>query len=151
MSVKLPILPPHPAVFLAGLEALADYLRARGLDYWRQPRGVSIGVDIGDVADFVIDVHWLDDQARFVAPTPLQTPPARLAELALFVERLNGEIGFPVWTVVPSLAATYTATFDHTGALSSRVVEYALALLRDALLRDLPVLRARLEGPPVAE
>lgn len=52
------------------------------------------------------------------------------------------EIGFPVWRRVPTFAATCTATIDHTGALSSRVVEYAIALLRDALVRDQPTLRA---------
>jgi hypothetical protein len=142
MGRPLPVLPPHPAVHLGELEALAGYLRSRGIDYSRQPYGVTIEVDIGEIANFIIDVHWLIDQVRFVAVTPLTVAATRLSEVALAVERVNAEIGFPVWRVLPTLAATYTATLDHTGALSSRVVEYAMALLRDALVRDQPVLRA---------
>ncbi|MCY1074078.1 hypothetical protein [Archangium lansingense] len=74
---------------------------------------------------------------------------ANLAEAALAVERVNEDIGFPVWRVLPTLSATYTATLEHTGALSSRVLEYAIALLHDALLREPPVFSAQLGvGPP---
>lgn len=141
MSVPPPVLSPHPAVYVADVDAFAGYLRSRGIDHGPQPHGVSIYVDIGEVVDFVIDVHWLVDQVRFVAPTPIVIAPARLADAAVAVERLNAEIGFPVWRVLPTLAATFTATLDHTGALSSRVAEYAIALLRDALVRDQPALR----------
>ncbi len=146
MSMTLPMLPPHPAVYLADREALAGYLRSRGIDYGLQPLGVTISVNIGAVVDYVIDVHWLDQQVRFIAPSAITIDPARLAEAALAVARVNAEIGFPVWRVLPTLAATYTATLDHAGALSSRVLEYAIALLRDALVRDLPVLRAQVEA-----
>lgn len=142
MGRPLPVLPPHPAVHLGNLEALVGHLRSRGIGYSRQPYGVTIDVDIGEIVDFVIDVHWLIDQVRFVAVTPLTVAATSLPEVALAVEQVNAEIGFPVWRVLPTLAATYTATLDHTGALSSRVVEYAMALLRDALVRDQPVLRA---------
>jgi hypothetical protein len=139
--VELPVLPPHPGVHISDVEALAAYLVARGVDYWRQSYGVTITVDIGEVCDFGIDVYWLDDQVRFVAQSALVVEETKLAEIALAVERLNWEIGFPVWRAVPSLAATYTATLDHTGALSSRELEYAMALLRLALVRDRPVFR----------
>lgn len=141
------MLPPHPAVYLADRDGLAAYLRARGFDYGVQPAGYTINVDIGAVVDYLIDVHWLDDQVRFVAPSAVTIPPALLAEAALAVERVNAEIGFPVWRVLPNLAATYTATLDHRGTLSSRVLEYAIALLHDALVRHLPVLRAQLGEP----
>jgi hypothetical protein len=133
-------------MYIGSRDALAGYLRARGVDHGVQPAGFSVYVDIGEVADFVIDIHWLDDQVRFVAPTPVTISAVRLAEAALAVERVNAEIGFPVWRVLPTLAATYTATLDHAGSLSSRVVEYALAMLRDALVRDLPPLRAQFGG-----
>jgi hypothetical protein len=144
--MPLPTLPPHPAVYLADRAGLAEYLRARGVDYIVQPLGFSITIDIGAIVDYVVDVHWLDDQVRFFAPSALNVPPARLAEAALTAEKVNMEIGFPVWRVLPNLSATYTVTLDHKGVLSSRVLEYALALLREALVRDLPVFRAQLEG-----
>jgi hypothetical protein len=139
--MDLPVLPPHPGVHLLDVEALAAYLRARGVDYWRQSYGVTITVDIGEACDFGIDVYWLDDQVRFVAQSALAVDETKLAEIALAVQRLNWEIGFPVWRVVPSLAATYTVTLDHNGALSSRELEYAMALLRLALVRDRPIFR----------
>ena len=147
VSMTLPLLPPHPAVYLADRRGLATYLRARRFDYGVQPAGYTINLDIGAIVDYVIDVHWLDDQVRFIAPSAVDVAPARLAEAALAVERVNAEIGFPVWRVLPNLSATYTATLDHGGTLSSRVLEYAIALLRDALVRHLPVLRAQLGGP----
>jgi hypothetical protein len=139
--MELPVLPPHPGVHIIDVEALAAYLRARGVDYWRQPYGVTITADIGEVCDFGIDVYWLDDQVRFVAQSGLPVDETRLPEIALAVQHVNWEIGFPVWRVVPTLAATYTVTLDHDGALSSRELEYAMALLRLALVRDRPSFR----------
>lgn len=147
--MELPILPPHPGVHLIGVEALVAYLRERGVDYFRQSYGVSITLDIGEICDFGIEVYWLDDQVRFVALSALVVEETKLAEVALAVQHLNWEIGFPVWRVVPSLAATYTVTLDHDGALSSRELEYAMALLRLALVRDRPVFREMPGiGPP---
>jgi hypothetical protein len=139
--MDLPVLPPHPGVHITDVEALVAYLRARGVDYWRQSYGVTITLDIGEVCDFGIDVYWLDDQVRFVAQSALVVEETKLPDVALSIQRLNWEIGFPVWRVVPSLAATYTVTLDHNGALSSRELEYAMALLRLALVRDRPVFR----------
>ena len=139
--MDLPVLPPHPGVHLLDVEALVAYLRARGVDYWRQSYGVTITVDIGEICDFGIDVYWLDDQVRFVAQSALAVDETKLAEIALSIQSLNWEIGFPVWRVLPSLAATYTVTLDHHGALSSRELEYAMALLRLALVRDRPIFR----------
>ncbi|MDX2087537.1 MAG: hypothetical protein SFX73_06795 [Kofleriaceae bacterium] len=144
--MQLPTLSPHPGVYLAGRPALAEYLKARGVDYSVQPLGFTLNLDIGAIVDYVIDVHWLDDQVRFFAPSAVFVAVPRLPEAALLVEELNARIGFPVWRLLPNLSATYTATLDHKGLLSSRVLEYAVALLRDALVRDLPVFRARLEG-----
>ncbi len=138
--MELPVLPPHPGVFISDLQGLAAYLRERGFKYrWRDH--VKILLDIGEAILFEISVYWLDDQVRFVAQSALAVDEARLAEIALALERLNSEIGFPLWRVVPSLSATYTVTLDHTGALSSRSLEYAIALLRLALVRDQPKLR----------
>ncbi len=139
--MDLPVLPPHPGVHLAGIEALAVYLRERQVDYFRRHYGLTITFDIGEIGDFGLDVYWLDDQVRFVAQAALTVEEAKLADVALAVQRLNWEIGFPVWRVVPTLAATYTVTLDHDGALSSRELEYAMALLRLALVRDRPVFR----------
>lgn len=139
--MDLPVLPPHPGVHLGDVEALAAYLRERGVDYSRQDYGVTITVDLGGIVDFGIDVYWLDDQVRFVASAGLLVHENKLAEVALEIERLNWEIGFPVWRVIPTLAATYTITLDHTGALSSRELEYAMALLKLALERDRPRFR----------
>jgi hypothetical protein len=139
--MDLPVLPPHHGVHLASVEALAAYLRERAVDYWRQSYGVTITVDIGEVCDFGIDVYWLDDQVRFVAQSALVVDEAKVADVSLAVQRLNWEIGFPVWRVVPTLAATYTVTLDHDGAVSSRELEYAMALLRLALVRDRPIFR----------
>jgi hypothetical protein len=139
--MDLPVLPPHPGLHLGDVEALAAYLRERGVDYVRQDFGVTIAVDLGEAFDFAIDVHWIDDQVRFVAPAGLHVQETKLGEVALAIERLNWELGFPVWRVVPTLAATYTVTLDHTGSLSSRELEYAMALLRLALERDRPRLR----------
>ncbi|WP_163996590.1 hypothetical protein [Pyxidicoccus caerfyrddinensis] len=73
------------AVHLGELEALAGYLRSRGIDYSRQPYGVTIEVDIGEIVNFMIDVHWLIDQVRFVAVTPLIVAATSLSEVALAV------------------------------------------------------------------
>jgi hypothetical protein len=138
--MELPILPPHPAVYLSEPRALAEYLRERGLKYRRRDH-VTILLDIGEGILFGIAAFWLDDQVRFVAQSALAVDETKLAEIALAVERLNAEIGFPVWRVIPSLSATYTVTLDHTGALSSRALEYAIALIGLALVRDRPRLR----------
>lgn len=138
--MELPVLPPHPTVSLSNPQALANYLRERGVKYRRREH-VTILLDIGEGILFGISVYWLDDQVRFVAQSALAVDESKLAEVALAVERLNGEIGFPVWRVIPSLSATYTVTLDHTGALSSRALEYAVALIRLALVRDRAVLR----------
>jgi hypothetical protein len=138
--MELPILPPHPAVTISGPLALANYLRERGVKYRRRDH-VTILLDIGEGILFGIAVYWLDDQVRFVAQSALALDETKLAEVALAVERINREIGFPVWRVVPSLSATYTVTLDHTGALSSRSLEYAVELIRLALVRDRAVLR----------
>ena len=144
MAMTLPTLPPHPAVFLSSTEELASYMRARGLSYFVQPYGFSISIDIGEIADFEIDVFWLVHQLRFIAPSPLDLSTTTQAEAALAVQRVNAEIGFPVWRLLPWLSATDTATLDHNGALSSRIFEYAHALLRDALVRDQRVFREQL-------
>ncbi len=144
--MRIPTLPPHPAVFLESRAALGEYLRGRGVEHSTQPLGVTVHVDLGAIVDYVIDVHWLDDHVRFIAPSALAVPPARLAELALAAEKANAELGLPVWRLLPNLSATDTALLDHNGMLSSRVVEYALGLLREALVRDLPVFRQQLEG-----
>lgn len=147
MGVDPPVLPPHPAVYLADAHALGLYLRSRGVDYSASPQRVTIYLDVGEAADFVIDAHFIAGQVRFVAVTPLRPLPTQLAEVALVVEHLNHAIGFPVWRALPTLAATFTATLDHEGMLSSRVLEYAVALLREALIRDQPELR-RVIGAP---
>ena len=139
-SMELPILPPHPAASISNPLALANYLRERGFRYRRRDH-VTILLDIGEGILFGIAAYWLDDQVRFVAQSALAVDETKLAEIALVVERLNAGIGFPVWRVVPSLSATYTVTLDHTGALSSRSLEYAIALIRLALVRDRAVLR----------
>jgi hypothetical protein len=138
--MELPILPPHPTVYISGPRELADYLRARGFKYRRRD-DIKILLDIGEGILFGIVVHWLDDQVRFVAQSALAVDETKLAEVAVAVERLNWAIGFPVWRVIPSLSATYTVTLDHTGALSSRSLEYAIALILLALSRDRPALR----------
>lgn len=50
-----------------------------------QPYGVTIEVDIGEIVNFMIDVHWLIDQVRFVAVTPLIVAATSLSEVALAV------------------------------------------------------------------
>lgn len=149
MDRPLLVLPPHQAVFIASRDALVAYLKDRGVRTRVRQDRVMISLDIGEYADSVIMVDWLDDQVRFVAQVALDMSTANLAEAALLVEKINEDIGFPVWRVLPSLSATYTVTLDHTRALSSRVVEYAIALIQDALLRDPPVFSAQLGvGPP---
>ncbi len=138
------VLPPHPTVYISDVESLAAYLRGRGVDYWFQHYGLSLPIDVGEIVDFDIAVHWLPDSVRFLAVPGLTTPPARLAEVALEVERLNMHRGFPIWSVLPVVAATYPVTRNHDDTISSRVFEYAFALLRDALERDRPVLKALL-------
>lgn len=135
------VLPAHPSVYLTNLDALKEYLRARDLDYGPHPLGVTLYVDIGDIVDHIIDVQWLVDQVRFIAVTGIAVPAARLAATAMAVERVNLPRGFPVWRVLPTLAATYTVTLNHDGTLSSRVLEYAVALLYDALAHDRPALQ----------
>src|SRR5690349_2606707 len=119
----LPVLPPHPSVYLSSSDALTEYLRERGIAYFRQTYGLSIDIDIGEIADFTIDVRWFAQEVRFIAYTDLNPAKDKLADLALAVQEVNEEIGFPVWRVLPFVSATYTATLDHNGALSSRVFE----------------------------
>ncbi len=138
------VLPPHPSVYLTDVESLKAYLRGRGVPYGLHPYGVTLDIDIGEIVDFSIDVQWLVDSVRFIAVTGLEIPPARLAELALAVERLDMRRAFPMWRVLPNLAAVFTVTRNHDDTMSSRVFEYAFALLRDALVRDRPVLKALL-------
>jgi hypothetical protein len=139
-NMEPPCLPPHPGLFIRGPAALADYLRERGFRYLRR-EDITILVDVGENILFGIKVYWLLDQVRFVVQAALDFDESRLTEIALAVQRLNSEIGFPVWRVVPSLSATYTVTLNHEGALSSRCVEYAVALLRVSLVRGQAVLR----------
>ncbi|WP_163988819.1 hypothetical protein [Pyxidicoccus caerfyrddinensis] len=143
MDRPLPVLPPHPALYIADPGALASYLRAREVRHRVRQDRVSISLDIGEFSDSTLNVDWLVDQVRFSAIAALDVSSANLAEVALAVERVNSEIGFPVWRVLPTLSATFTVTLDHEGRLSSRVLEYAIALLRDALVRDQPVFRAQ--------
>lgn len=141
MDRPLPVLPPHPAVYIASQAALGDYLRERGVRYRVKSDRIVISLDIPGVA--MVDAYWLSDQVRFVAQVALDVSGANPAELALAIEKVNQAIGFPVWRLLPTLSATYTVTLDHAGALSSRVVEYAVALLRDALVIDRPVFAAQ--------
>lgn len=139
------VLPPHPSVYLADLAALKAYLRERGVDYYGPyPDRISLAVDTGEIVDFDIVVQWLFDSVRFFAVAGLDVPPGRQAEVALEVQRLDARRAFPLWTVLPNLAAVYTVTRNHDDTMSSRVFEYACALLRDALVRDWPVLKALL-------
>ena len=140
MTARLPVLPPHPAVYLKTRDELTSYLRTRGFQNFVREGYISISLDLGGPVDNEIDAHLLDDQVRFVTVTPFEIPDSKLALVALAVERINEQLGFPVWRVLPVLSATYTVTLDHTGALSSRAVEYAIALLSDALVRDMPAL-----------
>jgi hypothetical protein len=141
-----PRLPQHPALYIADAAALKEYLRARGVNHAQSPDGVTLYVDIGEIVDYVIDVQWLRDQVRFIAVTPIDVDVAHQAAVALGIEQLNAAIGFPVWRLVPNLAAIYTATLNHDGTLSSRVFEYAVALLRQTLVRDQAGLRALAAG-----
>ncbi|MCY1022558.1 hypothetical protein [Pyxidicoccus sp. MSG2] len=143
MGRPLPVLPPHPALYIAGPGALTSYLRAREVRHRVRQDRVSISLGVGEFSDATLDVDWLVDQVRFVVIAALDVSSANLAEVALAVERVNAEIGFPVWRVLPTLSATFTVTLDHEGRLSSRVLEYAIALLRDALVRDQPVFHAQ--------
>jgi hypothetical protein len=143
MDRPLPVLPPHPALYLADRGALASYLLARGSRHRVRQDRVSISLGVGEFSDSMLDVYWLVDQVRFIVIAALDISSADLAEVALAVERVNAVIGFPVWRVLPTLSATFTATLDHEGRLSSRVLEYAIALLRDALVHDQPVFRAQ--------
>ncbi|MBX3186558.1 MAG: hypothetical protein KF819_06070 [Labilithrix sp.] len=135
------VLPPHPSVYLRDVASLKAYLRDRGVEHTHYPYGVSLPVDLGEIVDFTVDVQWLLDSVRFIAVTGLDVPPARLPELAHAVDRLDMRRGFPLWRVLPTLAAVYTVTRNHDDTISSRVFEYAFALLRDALVRDRPVLK----------
>lgn len=144
--MKLPVLSPHPTVFLSSIEELKSYLRTRQIEHFVQPFGVSLSFDMGDIVYYDVDVHWGLDQVRFFATSGLSVAPTQLAATALLIEQLNAEIGFPVWRVLPVLTATYTVTLDHTGAMSSRVFEYAFALLKDAIARDRPRLQAHLQA-----
>ncbi|QSQ23183.1 hypothetical protein JY651_50280 [Pyxidicoccus parkwayensis] len=143
MDRPLPVLPPHPTLYLADAGALASYLRAQGRRHRVRQDRVVISLGVGEFSDATLDVFWLDDQVRFNVIAALDISSADLAQVALAAERVNEEIGFPVWRVLPMLSATYTVTLDHEGRLSSRVLEYAIALLRDALVRDQPVFRAQ--------
>jgi len=118
----IPTLSPHPAVYLTDRAGLAEYLRARGVDYNVQPLGFTINIDIGAIVDYLIDARWLDGQVRFLSPSGLNFPPARLAEVALTAEKVNMEIGFPVWRVTcnwQNLPAAAFARCSFIGGSSS--------------------------------
>jgi hypothetical protein len=66
---------------------------------------------------------------------------AKLPKLAWAIERVNHQIGWPVWRLEPDVSATFTAYVNHDGTLSSRVFEHAVAQIRQCLVRDLATFR----------
>jgi hypothetical protein len=132
-----------PKLYLAGVDAIRAYLGDRGVKHDNHPLGVTVYFSLGASSDFAVDVRWLADegQVRFVAPSQIDPPDDKLAKLAWAIERVNHQIGFPVWRLEPDFAATFTVFTNHDGTISSRVFEHALAQLRQCLLRDLPTFR----------
>jgi hypothetical protein len=143
LSKQLPPVrvPPHPAVFLADLAALEDYLAKRGVAFDRVPGGISIGFTSSRVKH-AIAIVWSRDQLRFTTPVPgVEIPADKRAKLAAAIERVNAQIGQPVWQLEPGLSAVVVASANHDGTVSSRVVEHAIAHIREAVFRDPPIFR----------
>jgi hypothetical protein len=123
-----------PGVPLADLAALQSHLEKR-FEVRRRDSGLS-------VADPPIDIDWETAQqvVRFTTELAIGVPAERKAAVAKVAAEANVLTGFQLWRTEPHLVAeTVAAMID--GAVWTRDVDRAIAILRTARVRDEPELR----------
>jgi hypothetical protein len=143
LSKQLPPVevPPHPSVSLADLAALEDYLGRRGVAFERVPGGITLSF-MSMRVKYTIAIEWSGGQVRLTTLVPTVAIPAeQRGKLAAAIERVNAQIGQPLWRLTPGLVARVVASTDDDGTVSTGVVEEAIAVIRAAVFRDPPIFR----------
>ena len=118
-----------PGVPLSDLAALQSHLE-KTFEVRRRDSGLSL-------ADPPIDIDWetAHHVVRFTTDLAIGVPAERMAAVAKVVAQANAQTGFQLWRMEPHLAAEMvTAMID--GAVWTRDVDRAIAILRTARVRD---------------
>jgi hypothetical protein len=125
-----------PGQPLADLATLREYLRAELGDIKLRANGLRL-------TDPPIEIEWVPEhrQVRFFTHLQIKVPPDRRADVAAAVARGNELAGRTVWRTEPELTAEVVERTDADGAVWTREVDRAIAILRTSVARDAQALR----------